>query len=128
ARSMPCLRLPEAGTITLPRLADALAVLDLDPSCPRERQPFVHIVVEPAGPAGGLATEVERILEAHPVRCASVKVDRPAPAGDAAVPPPAIRLADCDPADLFDRAFEVMHGVPPGPEHRTAFDELRISD
>jgi exonuclease SbcD len=128
ARPVPCLRLPEVGALTLPRLADALATLGLDPNCPKEQQPFVHIVVEPDGPAAGLAGEVERIFEPHPVRCASVKIEIPLRVDGEAAMPDAVRLSDCDPAELFDRAFRAAHGVRPGPEHRGAFDEIRTGD
>ncbi|GGH23324.1 nuclease SbcCD subunit D [Alsobacter metallidurans] len=125
SRSVPCLRLPEAGSVTPAQLADAVAALALDPECPRDTQPLVHVVIRPDGPAAGLAGEVQRLLEAHPLRCAGVKIERPAAAAGEAVPAPAISLAECDPADLFAQAFEAAHATPPGPEHRSAFEDIR---
>ncbi|PSC06622.1 exonuclease sbcCD subunit D [Alsobacter soli] len=128
ARPVPCLRLPQRGSLTAAELPGAVAALGLDPACPREGQPFAHVVVRPDGPAAGLAGEVERALETLPLRCAGVKIDWPARTAAEEAPPAPVSLADCDPGDLFDRAFEAAHGAPPGPEHRAAFDEIRLGD
>jgi DNA repair protein SbcD/Mre11 len=124
-RPVPYLRIPEAGAVTAPDLPDRLARLELDPACPVDRQPFVHVVVEPTGPAAGLIAEVDQLLAAHPVRCASIKIERPAAALDAAPAPAGVTLSECDPLDLFVRAFQEAHGTAPGPEHQTAFNQLR---
>jgi hypothetical protein len=45
ARPVPCLRVPEAGAVSISALGDTVAGLGLDPDCPRERQPFVHVII-----------------------------------------------------------------------------------
>lgn len=122
SRPVPCLRLPETGALTIAALDGALAALPLDADLPVDRRAFVNVVVAPEGPAAGLASEVERILLGHPVRCAGIRIERPAPApgGEAA---PARPLAESSPADLFATAFEAEHGMTPTPEHRAAFHE-----
>ena len=123
ARPVPCLRVPESGALPVAGLDGALAALALDADASIDRRPFVHVVVTPEGPAAGLATEVERVLLAHPVRCAGIKVERPAtPAGVDAMAPK-VPLAERSPADLFARAFEDEHGIAPGAEHRAAFHD-----
>jgi exonuclease SbcD len=124
ARPVPCLRLPDSGALALPALDGALAALGLDAQTPVERRPFVHVVVSPEGSAAGLSAEVERVLQAHPVRCAGVKVERPAAAAataDAALP--VVPLAERSPADLFALAFVAEHGSPPTPRHLAAFHD-----
>lgn len=128
-RPVQCLRMPEAGTLDISALDGAVAKLELDPECPRERQPFLHVVITPDGPSAGIAAQVDQILDLHPVRCAGVKIDRsvPLPNTDDVVPV-AVRLSECDPADLFERAFELTHGVKPGPDHRAAFHQAQAEE
>ncbi|MCZ8097616.1 MAG: exonuclease SbcCD subunit D [Burkholderiales bacterium] len=124
ARPVPCLRVPETGALTLPALEGALAALGLDPQTPVELRPFVHVVVAPEGSVAGLSAEVERVLQAHPVRCAGVRVERPAATAagpDAALP--VVPLAERSPVDLFARAFEAEHGSAPTPRHMAAFHD-----
>jgi exonuclease SbcD len=121
SRAVPCIRLPEAGAVTLSGLPAALSALRLDPACPDDLRPFVHVVLEPEGPAGSLALEAERLMEGQPLRCAGIRVERPATAAAEADATPPTRLDDCLPVDLFERAFLDCHAVPPGPEHRAAY-------
>lgn len=123
-RHVPSLRL-----VTPPQALEArLAALALDPSCPRERQPFVHVVLTPEGPAAGLAAEAEQLLARFAVRCGSLRVERPKPKDDETAAKSLLALAECDPADLFVRAFESTHGVPPGALHRAAFHRALAGD
>jgi exonuclease SbcD len=123
-RPVPCLRLPARGALAPEELESAIAALGLDPEAPREQQPFVYVVIAPQGPAAGVGLEIERRLEKAPLRCAGVKIVRPA-LGPIEAPAPVKPLADCDPAELFARAFAQAHGGPPQPQHWAAFDALR---
>ncbi|BBE71880.1 exonuclease SbcCD subunit D [Oharaeibacter diazotrophicus] len=129
ARPVPCLRLPETGALKPADLAAAVAALGLDPALPREVQPLVHVVLAPDGPLAGVVVEAERLLEAHPLRCAGIRIERPAAATEGRAPETkALRLSDWRPEDLFARAFETRNGVPPGPEHREAFRRLLVAE
>jgi exonuclease SbcD len=127
-RSVPCIRLPEKGSLTIAELPAAVVALGLDPTCETSRRPFVYAVIRPDGPAGGLSTEVQRVLEDHPLRCAGVKIDRPARAEGEPAAAPARSLADCDPAELFEKAYEAAHGEAPGADHRLAFESIRTGE
>lgn len=124
-RRVQCLRLPKTGSLTIAELPAAVAALEIDPDTPDDVRPFVHVVVRPEGPAAGLSSEVQRILEDKPVRCAAVKLEKPpAPEGQAA-PEPAKSLEECDPADLFDRAFSTVYGRAPSEKQRALFESIR---
>ncbi len=128
-RPVPCHRVPQHGAIALRDLEAALAALVLDPDCPPERRPFVQVVLELDGPAAGLAGEAEQVLERYPIRSAGIRIERPRTQAAAAVDGDAPRpLAECDPADLFARAFEAANGVPPEPEHLRAFHLAAAGD
>lgn len=120
ARPVPCLRLPETGTLDPSDLAVALGALALDPELPRERQPFLYLTLSPQQPGPGPLAEVEATLAQHPLRCAGIRIERPQGAGAAAAPPPP-SLSETSPEDLFAAAFEQLHGTPPDPRHIAAF-------
>lgn len=124
-RPVACLKLVVAPG----DLEAALAKLPVDATCPRGRQPFLHLVLTPDGPAPGLAAEAERILAGFALRCGSLRIERPRPAETGpAVGPAVLPLAEWDPADLFSRAFETVHGVPPEAPHRAAFHRALAGD
>ncbi|WP_157223480.1 exonuclease SbcCD subunit D [Rhodovulum sp. PH10] len=125
-RTVPCIRVPETGGVTSRALSETLTQLAFDPDCPVESRPFLHVVVEPDGPAAGLIAEVDQILAEYPVRCASIKIERPQSSEEAGPSPVMMNLTECDPMDLFERAFTETHGVTPEPEHKAAFDQLRV--
>ena len=125
-RNVSCFRLPKAGSLTTAELPKEIAALGLDAECAGDLRPFVHVVVRPDGPLAGVATEVHRVLEEHPLRCAGVKVDRLH--GPEAVVESVKSLADCDPAEIFDKAFLAVHGEAPSAEHRVAFDSIRSGE
>jgi exonuclease SbcD len=127
-RSVPCIRVPESGSLTLSALPGAIAALNLDASCDKQKQPFVYAVIRPDGPAGGLSSEVQRVLEDHPLRCAGVKIDRPERAEGAPLAEPLRSLAECDPADLFEKAYLAAHGEAPDAAHRLAFESIRTGE
>lgn len=127
-RPVRCLRLPASGSLTLSELPGAIDALELDPDCERDRQPFVYAVMRPEGPSAGLSSEVQRVLEERPLRCAGVKIDRPARIASEAAPDIPKTLADWDPTELFEEAFEAAHGVAPDARHRLAFDSIRTGE
>ncbi|MDB5593578.1 MAG: sbcD [Hyphomicrobiales bacterium] len=128
ARTVPCVRLPETGSLTLSELPGAIAALELDPVCEKDKRPFVYAVLNPDGPAAGLSGEVQRVLEEHPLRCAGVKIERPARADSQIASEPSRSLAECDPAELFEKAFAAAHGEAPGAQHRLAFESIRTGE
>ena len=117
-RPVPCLRLPARGAATLSDLPALLAALNLSPDCPPELRPFVHVTLTPDRPASQLRAEAEALLDAHPLRVASLVIDRPAPALPDLAPP---SLAETSPLALFIQAFETAHGLPPDARHLAAF-------
>lgn len=126
SRSVPFIRVPEHGACSLAGLDAALGALGLDQTCETDHQAFIYSVIASDGAAAGLPAEVERILALHPVRSAGVKVERP----NASLPhepqPLPMRLADCDPTELFQRAFEATHGSAPGAAHLDAFHQTLL--
>lgn len=124
-RRVPYLRLPKTGALTIAEIPAAVAALGIDPATKRGEQPFAHVVVRPEGPAPALSAEVQRLLEDHPVRCAGVKLDRPAAPEGQPASEPAKRLDECDPADLFDKAFTVAYGRAPSERQRALFETIR---
>ncbi len=125
-RPIPFLRLPEQGVLRLDELADRLARLDLDPSLPIERRPFLDVRLSREGLTAGFRAEVDRIVECFPVRLVDARVAvsiEAEPAVEAG--PPLVRLVERDPEELFRRAFEKCNGRPPDPAHLDAFHLIR---
>ena len=127
-RAVPCLRLPKTGSLTPAGLPMEIAALGLDDECPEDLMPFVHVVVSADGPIAGLANEVQRVLEEHPLRCAGVKVDRSHAPEEKANAEPLKSLTECDPAELFEKAFTAIHGEAPSAQHRVAFESIRSGE
>lgn len=117
-RLVPNLRLPAKGAMPLSDLPSLLAGLALNPDTPRDLQPFVHVTLTADRPASQLKAEAEALLDKHPVRVASLLIDRAiAPLPD--TPPPS--LSETTPEALFAAAFRQTHGQDPDPAHLAAF-------
>src|SRR5262249_30987050 len=96
-RPVPMLRVPASGYLRPEEVQFALAGLDLNPTAPVERGPFLQVALAVEGPAAGLRLEIERIAERFPVRIAAAPdIKRPSavPASTDWVPE---RLQDLDP-------------------------------
>jgi len=119
-RPVPCLRLPARGAASVTDLPALLAALPLDPTCPLDLRPFVHVTLTPDRPASQLRAEAEALLDAHPIRVASLIIDRPITALPDTPPP---SLAQTNPQALFIQAFQAAQGLPPDPRHLAAFAE-----
>ena len=117
-RLVPNLRLPAKGAIPLADLPALLQGLALDAACPRDLQPFVSITLSADRPASQLKAEADALLDRHPVRVASLVIDR-AVAALPDTPPPS--LAETTPEALFALAFHQAHGFDPAPVHLSAF-------
>ena len=117
-RLVPNLRLPAKGAIPLADLPALLQGLALDAACPRDLQPFVNITLSADRPASQLKAEADALLDKHPVRVASLVIDR-AVAALPDTPPPS--LAETTPEALFVLAFHRAHGFDPAPVHLSAF-------
>src|SRR5262249_48250283 len=70
-RPVPMLRVPASGYLRPEEVQFALAGLDLNPTAPVERGPFLQVALAVEGPAAGLRLEIERIAERFPVRIAA---------------------------------------------------------
>lgn len=125
-RSVPHLRLPAAGALSVADVEPALAALALDPKTPDAARPFLHLTVRVDGPAAGLKAEIDAICEKFPIRLVSLAVERPQASGVIAAQP--LRLAERQPVDLFREAFEATHGAPPSEEHLRLFGALAEED
>ena len=75
-----------------------------------------------------MSGEVQRVLEEHPLRCAGVKIDRPARSEGEPAAELLRSLAECDPAELFEKAYVAAHGEAPGADHRLAFESIRTGE
>ena len=117
-RLVPNLRLPASGAMPLSDLPAALAALTLDPDTPRDLQPFVHLTLTADRPASQLKAEAEALLDKHPIRVASLIIDR-CVAALPDIPPPS--LNETTPEALFTAAFRQTHGQDPAPAHLAAF-------
>jgi exonuclease SbcD len=118
-RPVPMYRLPAKGAAPIAEIAASLAALSLSPETPKSAQPFVYLSVLADRPAPQLATEVEALVEALPLRLAGLSITRPDAVGVAALPPPS--LADTLPEDLFRAAYVQAHGLEPNSAHLAAF-------
>ncbi len=127
-RTVPFIRLPNAGSLSVAELPTAITALGIDASKGKDTRPFVNVVVRPDGPSAGLLGEILSLMEEYPVRCAGVKIDRPAKMRGEAEPEPRKALSECDPTDLFEKAFLDLHGQEPGEQHRTAFETIRTGE
>ncbi len=117
-RLVPNLRLPAKGAMLLSDLPTHLTALSLNPDTPRDLQPFVHVTLTADRPASQLKAEAEALLDKHPIRVASLIIDRAiAPLPD--TPPPS--LSETTPEALFAAAFRQTHSQDPGPAHLAAF-------
>lgn len=124
-RPVAHLRVPEKGALAPAAAEAALAAVAAAQGTPRSLWPFVQAVVAADGPVSGIKADLERAAEPLCLRLVDVSFVRSATAADAgAAPPPPVRLAECDPADLFARAFEATHGVAPGEAHLAAFHHI----
>lgn len=120
-RLVPNLRLPAKGAMALADLPAELAALALDAACPLDLQPFVSVTLTADRPASQLKAEAEAVLDQHPVRVASLVIDRAA-AALPATPPPS--LAETTPEALFGLAFQQAHGFDPAAAHLAAFRDV----
>lgn len=117
-RPVPCLRLPSQGAAALEQIDAALLALGLAASTPRDLQPFVHIALAPDRPAPALLAELDTLLDRHPVRLASLRIDR----AEASAPEaPPLSLAETSPEELFLLAFRQANGLDPDARHLAAF-------
>ncbi len=128
ARPTPCLRLPARGALAPTEVEAALAALGLDPALPPDDRPFVHLIVTAEGPVVGLETEIDAIADTFPIRLASLSIERPRWETAAQSAPPALRLSEREPVELFREAFARAHGVEPAPEHLSLFHSAALEE
>lgn len=119
-RPSAMLRFPLQGTMSFPEFEEALAAAELDPSVPKDLQPFVYVNLEATGPAAVLLTDAERLLASHPVRIAGIRVRKSSEQGEA---PRLTSLTETTPEQLFRLTFEKVNGVAPQDRHVAAFRE-----
>jgi DNA repair protein SbcD/Mre11 len=120
-RPVPHVRVPASGTITISDLPTALAALDLPTGQNDTDRPFLHLSLAPQGSAAGLRAEVEALVDAIPVRLASLQIARAEPAETLEPTFVPLRLADQAPLDLFRAAFRQANGNEPSTTHETLF-------
>lgn len=114
-------RIPATGACDIEGLEQALAVLDVDPRLPIGLRPFVHVYLKTDGPASVILSEAERLLAAHSVRTAALRIMRENEEeclGDVT------SLSDISTEDLFSKAFLKVNSVDPEPRHLAAFREV----
>ena len=118
ARPVPFLRLPDQGEVRLDEFGDHLTALALATDTPLEQRPFVQVRLTRAGLPTGFRAEVDRIADQFPVRLVDVRLTALADTDLAAnANVPLVRLAELKPEDLFAKAYERQHGVPPERAH-----------
>jgi exonuclease SbcD len=85
----------------------------------------MQIRLSRAGLAAGFRAEVDRIAERFAVRIVDARIAAPETnAVETADAAPLIRLAECQPEELFRSAFEKQHDAPPGPAHLDIFHRV----
>jgi exonuclease SbcD len=110
----------------LSELGDHLTAMDLPSDLPIYEQPFVQIRLTREGLSPGFREEVDRVAESFPVRIVDTRVTAtPEEAANLASADPMIRLAERDPEDLFELAFERTFGVAPEAAHLDVFHHVR---
>jgi exonuclease SbcD len=117
-RPVQVLRLPATGAAALAQVAAAIAALNLDPTTPRDAQPFLYLSLLPDRPAPVLAADVDALMDQTPVRLAGLTIQRPEAAAPDTPPP---SLAQTTPEDLFLMAFRAANAVEATPRHIAAF-------
>lgn len=122
ARPVDFLHIAEEGGVPLDTLGDRFTALALDPDLAMDRRPFVYVTLAREGLVPGFRAEAGRIAEMFPVRLVDLRVP-PIPESLESQAPadPVRRLAEYDPAEMFRRAFERTHGVPPEASHLDVF-------
>ncbi len=120
-RLVPNLRLPAKGAMALADLPALLASLSLNPATPRDLQPFAHVTLIADRPASQLKAEAEALLDQHPLRVASLIIDRAIAPLPATAPP---SLSETTPEALFGQAFRQTHGQDPAAAHLAAFRDV----
>ena len=116
-RPVPMLRLPKLGAMTPGELDSALTALALDPTLPRDLQPFVYASVQAQQAVPVVLAKVDAVLLRHPVRLAGLTLPRP----EAAAPAAPQTLAETTPEALFLTTFQTVHGIAPDALHLAAF-------
>lgn len=117
-RPADMLRFPAQGAMAIEEFETALAQTALPGDLPVDLRPLVYVELEATGPAAVLMAQAERVLAAHPVRPAGIRLRR---RDRAEAAPPPVPLAETAPEDLFRAAFERANGTAPEDRHIAAF-------
>ncbi|WP_417241362.1 exonuclease SbcCD subunit D [Celeribacter sp.] len=115
-------RIPETGTTTLARLAEALT--RIDDTGPASLRPLVYVELEADDAPAVIMGKAEEALRGAPVRPAGVRIHRPETGDTTDTPAPLVALGDTDPETLFCTAFEARNGFAPEARHLAAFRDV----
>lgn len=117
-RPAEMIRLPRRGAMPIDDLGPALAQIAVADDLPPELRPFVYVELEATGPAAVVLSEAEKLLAAHPVRPAGVRIRRTEAAAPEALPQ---SLAETTPETLFRAQFQKTQDTAPEARHIAAF-------
>lgn len=129
-RSVPFLRVPEAGAASTDALPTLLAVVAAQPDRPVEEQPFLEVHVAEDRPGPELRRTIEKALEGRPVRLALIKREPTASAAAAGEGPMVVQAADLNslqPEDLLVEHHREKYAADPEPAVLQAFREIVLA-
>jgi len=125
-RSVPFLRIPNAGTIRIPDLPGYLAALKLPADLQIDQRPFVQVKLKREELPVGFREELDRIAEPYPVRMLEPSVMTAAEVVQLeAVAEEVLRgITEHQPEELFCLAFEQRFNRKPSPEQMDIFHQI----
>ena len=123
-RSVGFLRVPERDAVSVAKMEELLAGLDVDD--PGEaRRPFLEVAVRLEAPEPDMRGRIDAALKGKPVRLTSIIRETAGPGGTlAGAPPPDLALEEVQPEEVFARCHAQGYGCPPPPELVAAFREV----
>ena len=103
---------------------EALKTLELDPTLPRDRWPYLEVGVGLPAPRPGLREEVEAVLTGRPVRLCKLTARLTGDGAALADAGAGADLSELEPEDVFLRLYARDHEEAPDPALLAAFREL----
>ena len=124
-RAVEVLRVPAEAPRPLDEVLFELRTMNLDPSLPRERWPWLEVRVRLDEAQPDLRMRIDQVLRARPVRLLKITVERVGEGGSLADFPDRRDLDRIDPQQVFVDCHERSFGHEPDAELLAAFHQLR---
>lgn len=121
-RTVPIMRVPDAGPLPLTEVIEALRSLELDESRAPDEWPWLEVRVLEDRVEPALRARVDEVISGRPVRLVKFTVTGRARA-DVRPPHERRELSELDPRDVFLRRWALEHEDAPDDKLLLAFDE-----